>query len=228
MRAHKTLEQQLEPVTQFADGLILAGDITNDAIERVEVLEYLSTVYKDLIFVLGNHDYVGSDMLTNDLENQLSNLKPNVRLLNNSSLQVNGKTIHGGTLWYPRSHMANVYKSRFFDFRVTKNGDPEIFNRHQVTLKYLKESVKPGDIVVTHHAPCTQSIHPDFEGEDTNCFFIVDLDKEIKELKPSLWIHGHVHNHFDYTFGDTRVLCNPYGYDSEVGRNGYVPTFIEI
>ena len=28
-----------------------------------------------------------------------------------------------------------------------------------------------------------------------------------------LWIHGHVHNNFDYMIGDTRVICNPRGYE---------------
>jgi hypothetical protein len=28
----------------------------------------------------------------------------------------------------------------------------------------------------------------------------------------SLWIHGHTHTAFDYTVGNTRVVCNPRGY----------------
>ena len=26
------------------------------------------------------------------------------------------------------------------------------------------------------------------------------------------WVHGHVHDDFDYTIGETRVACNPRGY----------------
>ena len=29
---------------------------------------------------------------------------------------------------------------------------------------------------------------------------------------PSLWIHGHIHESFDYDVGNCRVLCNPRGY----------------
>jgi hypothetical protein len=28
-----------------------------------------------------------------------------------------------------------------------------------------------------------------------------------------LWTHGHMHNTSDYLMGDTRVVCNPRGYD---------------
>jgi hypothetical protein len=28
-----------------------------------------------------------------------------------------------------------------------------------------------------------------------------------------LWTHGHTHHCFDYVIGETRVVCNPRGYD---------------
>jgi hypothetical protein len=27
-----------------------------------------------------------------------------------------------------------------------------------------------------------------------------------------VWTHGHTHDVFDYTVGQTRILCNPRGY----------------
>ena len=27
-----------------------------------------------------------------------------------------------------------------------------------------------------------------------------------------LWIHGHVHNSFDYNIGQCHIICEPYGY----------------
>ena len=33
---------------------------------------------------------------------------------------------------------------------------------------------------------------------------------EIKQ--PSLWLHGHTHESFDYNIKNTRVVCNPRGY----------------
>ena len=31
-------------------------------------------------------------------------------------------------------------------------------------------------------------------------------------VTPALWIHGHMHQSYDYTEYDTRVICNPRGY----------------
>ena len=69
-------------------------------------------------------------------------------------------------------------------------------------------------VVVTHHTPSMMSCAPHYRGDTLmngayhNSFedFIMD--------KPSikLWVHGHTHDDFDYTIGDTRVVCNPRGY----------------
>jgi Icc-related predicted phosphoesterase len=45
--------------------------------------------------------------------------------------------------------------------------------------------------------------------------YVSDLSAVIKKGKPTAWIHGHVHESFDYRVGATRVLCNPHGYASE-------------
>ena len=34
-----------------------------------------------------------------------------------------------------------------------------------------------------------------------------------------LWVHGHIHDNMDYSFGMTRVLCNPRGYTDPSGEH---------
>jgi Icc-related predicted phosphoesterase len=34
----------------------------------------------------------------------------------------------------------------------------------------------------------------------------------LSEHASDLWVHGHVHDGFDYTVGRTRVVANPAGY----------------
>ena len=29
-----------------------------------------------------------------------------------------------------------------------------------------------------------------------------------------LWTHGHTHHPFDYVIGETRIVCNPRGYEN--------------
>ena len=47
--------------------------------------------------------------------------------------------------------------------------------------------------------------------ERLRCRFL-DLDALIEDCGPTLWIHGHVHDSFEYTIGRTTVTCNPRGY----------------
>ena len=44
-----------------------------------------------------------------------------------------------------------------------------------------------------------------------------------------LWTHGHTHHAFDYVIGETRVVCNPRGYEGYEGPTGWDPNkVIEI
>jgi hypothetical protein len=66
-------------------------------------------------------------------------------------------------------------------------------------------------VVVTHHLPHRQSIHPKYEGSDLNPSFASDLG-DLMGPSVSLWIHGFTHESFDYVMSGTRVVCNPRGY----------------
>lgn len=39
-----------------------------------------------------------------------------------------------------------------------------------------------------------------------------DLEPQIRRWQPALWLHGHVHDSFDYYIGNTRIVANPRGY----------------
>jgi hypothetical protein len=39
-----------------------------------------------------------------------------------------------------------------------------------------------------------------------------NLDALLEDCGPALWIHGHVHDSFEYKIGGTTVACNPRGY----------------
>jgi Icc-related predicted phosphoesterase len=74
----------------------------------------------------------------------------------------------------------------------------------------LDETFDGQTVVVTHHAPHPQSIHPRFAGLPLNAAFISDLTPLMG--KAALWVHGHVHDSFDYFVNGTRVIANPRGY----------------
>jgi Icc-related predicted phosphoesterase len=66
---------------------------------------------------------------------------------------------------------------------------------------------------MTHFAPSRWSI-PEAEREDLiNGYYASDLEPLIEETKPAVWVHGHLDEASDYRIGETRVVCNPAGYE---------------
>jgi Icc-related predicted phosphoesterase len=79
-------------------------------------------------------------------------------------------------------------------------------------------------VVVTHHAPSLRSIPRSFGDDLLSAAYASHMDGFVERSGACLWIHGHVHEHKDYTIGNTRVLCNPRGYPGEFGT-GFSPDF---
>lgn len=90
---------------------------------------------------------------------------------------------------------------------------------HRRTLAFLEASLaEPFDgptVVVTHHAPHPLSVHPKYADDPVTAGFVSDLSGLIERTQPDLWLHGHVHQPFDYSVGRTRIACNPRGYGLE-------------
>ena len=70
-------------------------------------------------------------------------------------------------------------------------------------------------VVITHFAPARGSIAVQFAGSPLNACFVSDLEERILRWQPGLWLHGHVHDGFDYCVGNTRIVANPRGYAPE-------------
>jgi len=89
---------------------------------------------------------------------------------------------------------------------------------HKRAMDYINHVVTNDEtkkyVVVGHHAPCGQSCHPRFANDRImNGAFYTELGDYIA-YRPQikLWVHGHMHDPFDYVVGETRVICNPRGY----------------
>ncbi|WP_172123430.1 metallophosphoesterase [Devosia sp. 919] len=75
---------------------------------------------------------------------------------------------------------------------------------------HLEQRSKTPTVVVTHHAPLSESI--DVTARLSWCYasridYLFDGD-----AGPALWLHGHIHQPVDYVRGATRVVSNPRGY----------------
>jgi hypothetical protein len=91
--------------------------------------------------------------------------------------------------------------------------------RHRETRDYIKlvasENKDKKVVVVGHHSPSYQSVHPMYASEYLmNGAYHSDLSEiMLDNTNIKLWTHGHTHHPFDYIIGETRVVCNPRGYD---------------
>jgi predicted phosphodiesterase len=234
----------LDPVnTGGADVLVLAGDIliANDFTlksgsgrARAEMYgEFLiraSSLYNNIVCIAGNHEFYGGrwGKTLGILRDEYSKYN-NIHFLENETVDIGGYTFVGSTFWTDLNGRcpitARIVKDSMNDYRlITYDGEnyrkitPEdTLARHTWSRNYLTDVLEWPDrkfIVVTHTAPSSLSIAPQYRGDHYgNGGYYTDMGNYIADRPQiNLWIHGHTHNPFDYTIGNTRVVCNPRGY----------------
>lgn len=199
------------------DVLVIAGDISN----KKSVFKVFSEKFKHVVYVRGNHEYWGSWL---DPNKHLLDL-PNVYELLNEKITIENKVFVGSTMWYPKTKDAVQKSFGFADFNMIPGFRNWVWKENQNFKKFLKNELPNRSvknvaeheyIVITHHAPSYKSVSKDWINDPMNSFFICDWGESIiKSKNIKLWIHGHVHNSFDYEINGTRVFCNPLGYKHE-------------
>jgi predicted phosphodiesterase len=191
--------------------------------------------YKDVIYVLGNHEHYGFKYHKTQAHLQ-ANLPGNVHILEREHVELNGVLFLGATLWTDMNNFDPLtlmhMKRMMNDYRqITMfNEAKSLYHKltpeytaaeHVKTKEYFKHMLSENRqgknlpvVVCTHHAPSKLSIHPHYARDYImNGAYSSDLSEFIldnPEIK--FWTHGHTHDPFDYTIGDTRVICNPRGY----------------
>ena len=108
----------------------------------------------------------------------------------------------------------------------------DAYDLNQLALKELTKVLKANKdkkvVVMTHMAPTFKSSHPRHGKYDNlvNYYYCNQLDNFIfNHPQIKFWVHGHTHNNFDYTIGETRILCNPRGYVTNRGKTTENPEF---
>jgi len=220
-----------------ADLVILAGDIARPD----KALGWACQIRKPVIYVAGNHEFYNGD-----LQGTLHELRSHcggghIHVLECDAWVYEGVRFLGATLWSDfrvfaddetRKRSMAVAVDLIRDFqRITVDAErsrpftPQdsqaLFDRTSAWLDaQLQKPFDGPTVVITHHAPSPQSIHPRFAGSLLNGCFVSDLERLMGADRVCLWIHGHTHDSFDYTVRGTRVLCNPRGYVMQgVGEN---------
>ena len=190
--------------------------------------------FPHVIYVMGNHEfYHGKFYAAIDYMREECAKYPNIYLLEQDTKIIDDVTFVGGTLWTNMNKRdpltMHAIEGMMNDFRIIRNDKRnyaamsalDVAIRHDRTLQYFKlmlaENKDKKCVVVGHHSPSFQSCHPMY-GNDTlmNGGYHSDLSEFIMDHpQVKLWVHGHTHHPFDYTIGETRVVCNPRGYEND-------------
>jgi len=201
-----------------ADTLVMAGDICELRFpDRLrEVLAAVAPRYKHIVYVPGNHEFWGMNPFhawkrLKKIQREVPNFHP----LNNELVELDGQRFYGGTMWFaaPPPELAHM-KKKWPDYLYVEKFEPWAYDSNRLFREEF-EQVVAGDVVITHHMPSYQSVAQRYIGDKSNHFYVSPMEDQILHRKPAIWVHGHTHNSFDYTLGETRVVCNPLGYPHE-------------
>jgi Icc-related predicted phosphoesterase len=192
------------------DVLVVAGDLT-DAKGLAAALSMLAeATKKPIVYVHGNHEFYGSDR-----ESVLATTRAatiayrHLYCLDGHAISIDGQRFLGTPLWFAES---DAPKWALNDFTQIAGFESWVYKENQLARAFLNREVRSGDVVVTHHLPHPDSVHPKYARSALNPFFLCDVSDVIREEQPALWVHGHTHERCDYRIRGTRVICNPFGY----------------
>lgn len=225
------------PMLPEIDVIVAAGDIYSGT----KAIEWLKQVSRGIpvIYVLGNHEAYGFDRNANLTACKALATGSNVHVLENESIIINGIRFLGSTLFTDFDLFGNgpldsiKAQGVVSDFKhVTVDGRPlqaydmvGWFNESKNWLGQELANAHTPTIVVTHYAPSIYSRDSRFSESWDVANYCNRLENMINYMGPNLWIHGHIHDQKDYMIGDTRIVCNPKGYDIP---EGYAPMIVEV
>lgn len=240
--------------------ICIASELSTDAGRPIrDFFQRCSNEFPHVILIMGNHEHYHGDFSKTAprirsmiAEDQLTN----IYFLDKSTVTIQDYLFIGGTLWtdFNRGDPLTMQNAAWAmsDYRGVKHTakgnaggiyrfTPEdTLKEHREMLAFIRETITArraaGDhsdrvVVVGHHAPSRQSIHPRYRDEHMiNGAYSSDLDAFIMDYPEiCLWTHGHTHEDFDYCVNTTRIVCNPRGYVGHEARaNTWQPKLVEI
>lgn len=226
-----------------ADVIVLAGDVHFASESPRWILENFSPMGKPIVYVAGNHEYYNGHW-----HKSLAYLRetcpsvPNLHFLENRSVTFQGVRFLGCTLWTdynlrgtPESSKREA-ESGLNDFIKIGNdkyglGTLSVEERHIESREWLDSQLTDRScptVVVTHHAPHSDSVGNFYVSEELRPAYASDLSGIIYRHAPRIWLHGHIHDPASHTVGKTHIISNPADYPQYRGRFEPKPLIIEL
>lgn len=231
--------EDFDPSATDADVIVLAGDIG----VGMKGLHWIENRFPDrpVIYVPGNHEFYHHDIAL--MDEMKAQAPDNIHVLNDDQVVIHGVRYLGSVLWTDFALFGEADKffamqqarQQMTDFSIIQNDcqrfTPEdAIKLHKTSRDWLtarlNESFDGKTVVVTHHAPSSRSVHQRYARSLLTPAFASNLENLMDEDRVVLWVHGHMHESFDYEIYGTRVICNPRGYAPMELNPEFKPEFI--
>ncbi len=216
-----------------ADLMILAGDIITFR-DYNPLDKFLAGWERPVLYVAGNHEFYTQtprDEEEKNFKDWLAATHPNVTLLRDETVCINGVHFFGGTMWTDFNggdfQAMELAEHQLNDFRLIRNPDLSVFKPVD-TLKlheryvenllgWFQTDLAGPRVVISHHAPVINSRTQFLGSALTPAFNSLDMLDIIKKHQPDLWVYGHTHECDNQNIGKTQIISNQLGYPNRTG-----------
>ncbi len=224
------------------DVLVIAGDLGHNNNQNIKILKILKQFYKNIVCVLGNHDYYLTGKENKSLFKGSYERVDNMRALINKVegmycldgdiVEIDGIKFGGANGWYNEGFLQVNYPHKFFQKYSTnimwQNCTPDYKNIleienfddiYEIEKPKIEKVYKDCDVMITHVNPCAKKEYLPFKYQNpSSTFFCFDGEEYLKNGNMKYWIFGHNHNVIEYEEFNVKCICNPLGYHKESGN----------
>ena len=234
-------------INNIGNVLVIAGDLGHYNDQNIRMLKILKEFYKNIVCVLGNHDYylIGKENKAQfedsfeRVENmrELINQEAGMYCLDGWVVEIEGVKFGGCDGWYNDGYFGRQYPNGDFPRKSTnqqwKNcmndanfivGIENFDDIFEIERPKLERVYQKCDVMITHINPSAKDEHisEKHRRNSSNVFFCFDGEKYLRNGTMKHWIFGHTHDELEYKEHDVNCICYPMGYPSESGNGQWI------
>lgn len=226
------IEHPHNKTPEMEEFIIIAGD-TSNGLRGIKYLEKLKRKGHKIFAVDGNHEHysnVCQDRVIDETEKAFFDHLKQHHVLD---LPDEKLRLIGCNGWYHIDDEEH-WLGYMSDGRLINASSKKVNQKaeeHALFVKTELESLPVGykAIVVTHTAPCPESLDPRYFGSAGNGYYWNPLMRPLMyqfREKIKIWHHGHTHHGLDIVVNGVNVVTNPRGYSRE--NPNWKPLTLEV
>lgn len=226
---HVDHPQPKTPYDLLEEVVVVAGDTAN-GLEGLRFLNKLQRKGHKVLVTDGNHEHYSNFNQQRKAEETVARFREEFP----DKETVEGVRFCLRNGWYQVQHEA-LWRGYMNDSRNAMLSAEEVNKLAEDDANYIKGFLEKcrmdGEqaVVVTHTAPCEETLDPRYEGHWSNDWYWNPLCRDVlREYKDYIyvWCHGHTHAKNEAIVDGVQVVCNPRGYPGENPK--WQPLTIEI